>query len=77
MQDQEPLSRVQGLDEQRRTMNESKKNYDIHYVKTKCKQYTLLLSKENDKDIIEFLESQTNRNGFLKQLIRAEMKKEQ
>ncbi len=58
-------------------MNESKKNYDIHYVKTKCKQYTLLLSKENDKDIIEFLESQTNRNGFLKQLIRAEMKKEQ
>ena len=77
MQDQEPLSRVQGLDEQRRTMNESKKNYDIHYVKTKCKQYTLLLSKENDKDIIQYLDALPNRNGFLKQLIRAEMKKEQ
>ena len=30
-------------------MNENKKNYDIHYVKTKCKQYTLMLSKENLK----------------------------
>lgn len=77
MQDQGSLPYLQIADEQRRLMNESKKNYDIHYVKTKCKQYTLLLSKENDKDIIEFLESQTNRNGFLKQLIRAEMKKEQ
>ena len=55
-------------------MNENKKRYDINYVKTQCKQYTLLLNKENDKDIIDFLESQTNRNGFLKQLIRDHMK---
>lgn len=55
-------------------MNENKKRYDVNYVKTQCKQYTLLLSKEKDKDIIEFLESQTNRNGFLKTLIRDHMK---
>lgn len=55
-------------------MNENKKRYDVNYVKTQCKQYTLLLSKEKDKDIIEFLESQTNRNGFLKALIRDHMK---
>lgn len=51
-----------------------KKEYDIKYQKMNCKQYKLLLSKEKDKDIIEFLESQTNRNGFLKQLIRDHMK---
>ena len=55
-------------------MKENKKRYDINYVKTQCKQYTLLLNKENDKDIIEFLESQTNRNGLLKALIRDNMK---
>lgn len=55
-------------------MKENKKRYDVNYVKTQCKQYTLLLSKEKDKDIIEFLESQTNRNGFLKALIRDHMK---
>ena len=75
MQDKEPLSRVQSLDEQRRTMNENKKQYDINYVKTQCKQYTLLLSKEKDKDIIDFLESLPNRNGFLKQLIRDQIKR--
>ena len=56
-------------------MNENKKQYDINYVKTQCKQYTLLLSKEKDKDIIDFLESLPNRNGFLKQLIRDQIKR--
>ena len=51
-----------------------KKEYDIKYQKMNCKQYKLLLSKEKDKDIIEFLENQTNRNGFLKALIRDHMK---
>ena len=55
----------------------SKKDYDINYVITKCKKYTLLLSKEKDKDIIEFLERLPNRNGYLKELIREQIKKEQ
>ena len=55
----------------------SKKDYDINFVKTRCKQYTLLLSKEKDKDVIEFLEQLPNRNGYLKKLIREQIKKEQ
>ena len=55
----------------------SKKDYDINYVKTRCKKYTLLLSLEKDKDIIEFLQKQPNRNGYFKDLIRQQIKKEQ
>lgn len=56
-------------------MNENKKRYDVNYVKTNCKQFILLLNKEKDKDIIDFLESLPNRNGFLKQLIRDQIKR--
>lgn len=40
-----------------------------------CKQIKLLLNKEKDKDIIEFLGKQNNVNGLLKSLIREQMKK--
>ena len=52
-----------------------KKQYDIDYQRTKCKQIKLLLNKEKDKDIIEFLGKQNNVNGLLKLLIREHMKK--
>lgn len=55
-------------------MRESKKNYDKNYVITKCKRYTLILNKEYDKDIIKFLSTKDNVNGYLKELIRREMK---
>ena len=48
------------------------KYYKEHYGKT----YTLkLLSHE--KDIIEYMEKQINKSGKLKELIRAEIKREQ
>lgn len=52
-----------------------KKDYDINYHRTKCKQIKLLLNREKDKDIISFLEQQTNVNGLLKRLIREEIKR--
>ena len=53
----------------------AKKEYDIKYKKLNCKQYNLLLHKENDKDIIAYLDSLENRNGTLKSLIREQIKK--
>lgn len=53
----------------------AKKEYDIKYKKLNCKQYNLLLHKENDKDIIAYLDSLENRNGTLKLLIREQIKK--
>lgn len=53
-----------------------KKEYDIEYIRTNCKQIKLLLNKEKDADIISYLEKQTNVNGHLKSLIREEIKKE-
>ena len=52
-----------------------KKEYDIKYKKLNCKQYNLLLHKENDRDIIAYLDSLENRNGTLKSLIREQIKK--
>ena len=52
----------------------SKKEYDIRYQKLNCRQFKLLLHKEKDQDIISYLESKTNRNGYLKSLIRSDMK---
>lgn len=53
----------------------SKKEYDIEYIRTNCKQIKLLLNKEKDADIISYLEKQTNVNGHLKSLIREQIKK--
>ena len=54
----------------------SKKDYDLNYQKENCKQIKLQLNKEKDKDIIQWLESQSNVNGTLKQLIREKIKGE-
>lgn len=57
-------------------VNAKKRDYDVNYIKTKCKAVKLLLNKEKDEDIILFLESQTNVNGYLKTIIRSDMLKE-
>ena len=54
----------------------NQKEYNANYHKTKCKQIKLLLNNEKDKDVIEFLESKTNVNGFLKALIRKEIEQQ-
>lgn len=52
-----------------------KKDYDIEYQRLNCKQIKLLLNREKDKDIISYLEKQTNVNGHLKWLIREQIKR--
>lgn len=52
----------------------SKKDYDIKYQKQNIRRINLALHKETDADILDFLEKQTNVNGFIKSLIRDCMK---
>ena len=47
-----------------------KENSKFDEVKRNGKQYLLQLRKSTDSDIIEKLESQENKNGYLKSLIR-------
>lgn len=56
-------------------MKENKKLYDIKYQKENLKQYKFFCHKEKDADIIEHLEKQTNKQGYLKELIRRDIEK--
>jgi len=53
----------------------AKKDYDINYVKTNIKRIPLNLNKIYDMDIISYLEGIKNVSGYLKDLIRRDMKK--
>ena len=57
-------------------MKENKKLYDLKYQKLNLKQYKFFCHKEKDKDIIDHLEKQGNKQGYLKELIRADIKKD-
>lgn len=48
--------------------------YTQEFTKQNYRQINLMLHKENDADIIEFLDSLPNKNGYLKDLIRHNMK---
>lgn len=52
----------------------SKIKYNQKYVRERCKQVTLMLNKSTDADIIAYLDTKDNKNGYLKDLIRQEMK---
>lgn len=45
------------------------------YQKEKCRKITLLLNKRIDEDILVWLDSQGNKSGYLKDLIRADMER--
>ena len=45
------------------------------YDNTHTKQYHLKFHLDNDKDIITWLDQQANKQGTIKQLIRAEIKR--
>lgn len=45
------------------------------YQKEKCRKITLLLNKRIDEDILVWLDSQDNKSGYLKKLIRADMER--
>lgn len=52
---------------------EKKYEYDQKYIKEKTKQIGLMLNRELDADIIEWLEKQPNKQGYLKALIRKDI----
>ena len=51
------------------------KAYMVDYQKTHLKKIKLQLNIEHDADILEWLESQPNKNAYLKTLIRQDMEK--
>lgn len=56
--------------------NEKKKIANARSDKKNCKTYLLKLSKNTDADVIELLDQQENKQGFIKGLIRDHLKKE-
>ena len=51
----------------------SKKEYNKAYKKKYCKAYCLSFSSLNEHELIEHLERQHNKNGYIKTLIRRDM----
>lgn len=47
----------------------------IKYAKNNTKDIRISLNKKTDADILEMLESQPNKQGYIKQLIRADIEK--
>lgn len=56
---------------------ESQRRASEKYQREHIKQYNLRLNLRTDIDIIRFLDSQNNRQGLLKQLLRQEMERRQ
>lgn len=53
---------------------EKKYEYDQAYAKEKMQQVKLTLNKGTDADILAWLEKQQNKQGYIKELIRKDMK---
>lgn len=49
--------------------------YVYEYQRTKTRQVALQLNKVHDADILEHLEKQPNKQGYIKALIRADIEK--
>ena len=52
-----------------------KQKYDLAYQKDNIKQVKFTLNKNTDQDIIKKLDTVQNKNGYLKDLIRQDLKK--
>lgn len=55
-------------------LSEAQKRADLNYKKKAFKQMNLMLHKENEADIIEYLASIKNKREYLINLIRKDMK---
>lgn len=53
----------------------NKKVYNKNYIIKNCKQINLMLNKNIDSDIINFLSQVENKSAYLKNLIRNDMTK--
>lgn len=55
-------------------VSEAKKRANMKSDKKNAKYITLKLNKNTDKDILEYLDTLDNKNGYLKNLIRQDIK---
>ncbi|MBQ6221708.1 MAG: hypothetical protein IJJ44_03755 [Solobacterium sp.] len=65
-----------GSDDMAGKTSEAQKKAVIKYNKAKVKQFKMNLNKIHDADIIDKLESVLNKQGYVKQLIREDIQKE-
>ncbi|HRF70769.1 MAG TPA: hypothetical protein PKV66_05000, partial [Candidatus Pelethenecus sp.] len=56
---------------------ENKLNYINDYEKENVKKITVRFNRNLEKDLIDFLETKDNKQGYIKQLIRDDMAKKQ
>ena len=61
----------------RSTYNEKSKQRTLRFQKQNLKQIAFMLNKSTQADLLAWLESQENRQGYIKSLIRADMAKHQ
>ena len=54
---------------------EARREYLNQYQASKIRQWKINLSREYDADIIEYLDGMDNKQGYVKDLIREDMKK--
>ena len=54
--------------------NMSQSENSIKYDKTNTKRVYIKLNKNTDKDILDYLDSISNKQGYIKELIRKDMK---
>lgn len=55
--------------------SKEKYEYDKNYAKEKLQQIKLSLNKETDAELISWIEKQQNKQGYIKMLIREDMKR--
>ena len=58
----------------KRKLTNKQKAYMVDYQKTKTRRINFQLSLEYDSDILEYLDSIPNKNAYLKELVRADIK---
>lgn len=49
--------------------------YTQQYIKENIRQIRLTLNQKTEQDLIDWMDSQSNKQGYLKKLIRADMEK--
>lgn len=52
-----------------------KGKYTQEYIKTNIRQYRFTLNQKTEQDLIKWLDGKENKQGYLKMLIRDDMKK--
>lgn len=57
-------------------MTEKQKKYDQDWKAKNTTRVTVRLNNNTDEDIIEFLSTLDNKQGYIKELIREDMKKQ-